>query len=84
MIRQLSVIGSGTMGRGIAYLAAVAGYEAVLHDAEASALEAAKASIDSMLRKGVEKNKLTQSDADEALGRLHSCPISSPRSAARI
>lgn len=71
MIRQISVIGSGTMGRGIAYLAAVAGYEAVLHDAEPSALEAAKASIDSMLRKGVEKNKLTQSAADEASGRLH-------------
>jgi|SRR5687767_8400085 len=71
MIRQISVIGSGTMGRGIAYLAAVSGYEAVLHDAEASALDGAKAAIESMLSKGVEKNKLTRSEADDALGRLH-------------
>ena len=71
MIRQISIIGSGTMGRGIAYLAAVSGYEAVLHDAELSALEGAKAAIESMLNRGVEKNKLTRSAADEALGRLH-------------
>ena len=71
MIRQISIIGSGTMGRGIAYLAAVSGYDAVLHDAELSALEGAKAAIESMLNKGVEKNKLARADADEALGRLH-------------
>ena len=34
MIRQIAVIGTGTMGRGIAYLAAVAGYETVIHDAD--------------------------------------------------
>jgi 3-hydroxybutyryl-CoA dehydrogenase len=71
MIRQISVIGSGTMGRGIAYLSAVAGYETVLYDVEASALDAAKASVESTLRKGVEKNKLTEAAANEALGRLH-------------
>src|SRR5436305_1832284 len=32
MVRQIAVIGSGTMGRGIAYLAALAGYETVIHD----------------------------------------------------
>ena len=71
MIRQISVIGSGTMGRGIAYLAAVSGYETVLHDAETSALEGAKAAIESMLAKGVEKNKLTRGAADDAQKRLH-------------
>lgn len=71
MIRQISVIGSGTMGRGIAYLAAVAGYDTVLHDVEAGALDAAKANIESALRKGVEKNKITDADANAALERLH-------------
>jgi 3-hydroxybutyryl-CoA dehydrogenase len=71
MIRQISVIGSGTMGRGIAYLAAVSGYEAVLHDAESAALENAKEAIAAILARGVEKNKLTQADAGAALGRLH-------------
>ena len=71
MIRQISVLGSGTMGRGIAYLSAVAGYDTVLHDVEQSALDAAKANVESLLRKGVEKNKLTEAAAAEALERLH-------------
>jgi 3-hydroxybutyryl-CoA dehydrogenase len=71
MIRQISVIGSGTMGRGIAYLACVSGYDTVLHDVETAALDAARANIDSTLQKGVEKNKLTADAAKEALERLH-------------
>ena len=70
MIRQISVLGSGTMGRGIAYLAAVAGYDTVLFDVEAEALDGARASIDSTLRKGVEKGKLSEAAAQEAIGRL--------------
>jgi 3-hydroxybutyryl-CoA dehydrogenase len=71
MIRQIAVIGSGTMGRGIAYLSAVAGYDTILHDADAGALDAALASIDSTLKKGVEKGKVAASDAGPARGRVH-------------
>lgn len=71
MIRQISVLGSGTMGRGIAYLSAVAGYDTVLYDVESAALDAAKANVESTLRKGVEKNKLSEADATAALERLH-------------
>ena len=70
MIRQIAVIGSGTMGRGIAYLSAVAGYDTIIHDVDASALEAAKASIGSTLRKGVEKGKVTEDVARTALERV--------------
>ncbi len=70
MIRQIAVIGSGTMGSGIGYLAAVAGYETVVHDVEAAALDAAKASIESTLRKGVERNKIDETTARAALDRL--------------
>jgi 3-hydroxybutyryl-CoA dehydrogenase len=70
MIRQVSVIGTGTMGRGIAYLSAVAGYETVLHDVDAGALEAARANIESTLRKGVEKGKVEASVADAAAKRI--------------
>jgi 3-hydroxybutyryl-CoA dehydrogenase len=70
-IKQIAVIGTGTMGRGIAYLAAVAGYETVVHDVEAGALDAAKVSIESTLRKSVEKQKLADADAAAALGRIH-------------
>jgi 3-hydroxybutyryl-CoA dehydrogenase len=71
MIRQIAVIGSGTMGRGIAYLAAVAGYDTVIQDVDSAALDAAKASIESTLRKGVEKGKVTEPLAAEAMGRVH-------------
>ena len=70
MIRQISILGTGTMGRGIAYLAAVAGYDAVLYDVEPAALEAAGKAVEDLLRKGVEKGKLTADAARDAEGRL--------------
>lgn len=70
MIRQISVIGTGTMGRGIAYLAALAGYETVINDVDTGALDAAKAAIESTLRKGVEKGKVTDEAAREAFARV--------------
>ena len=69
-IRQISVIGTGTMGRGIAYLSAVAGYETVLFDVDLDALDAARTAVDSSLKKAVSKGKLTDSDASAALARL--------------
>src|SRR5215211_9543304 len=78
MIRQISVIGSGTMGRGIAYLSAVAGYDTVIYDVDAEALDAAKANVESTLRKGVEKNKITDAAAKEALERVHLVPELEP------
>lgn len=70
MIRQIAVIGTGTMGRGIAYLSAVA-YETVIHDVDSAALDAAKASIESTLRKGVEKGKVDASTVDAAMKHVH-------------
>jgi len=78
MIRNISVLGSGTMGRGIAYLAAVSGFDTFLFDVEAGALDAAKASIESMLRRGVEKGKLTDAAAAEALARVQVVPDLEP------
>jgi len=78
MIRQIAVIGTGTMGRGIAYLAAVAGYETVIHDADSSALDAAKASIESTLAKGVKRGKVTAEHAAAAAARIHLSPDLEP------
>src|SRR6185436_6240519 len=78
MIRQISVLGTGTMGRGIAYLAAISGYETVMYDVEQSALDAAKAAVDSMLRKGVEKGKVSESTASEAAARIQLIPDLEP------
>ena len=66
------------MGRGIAYLAAISGFDTFVYDVEASALEAARASIDATLRKGIEKGKVTESAAAEAKGRLQFVPDLEP------
>ena len=71
MIRQIAVIGTGTMGRGIAYLSALAGYETVIHDSDPAALDAAKGAVESLLRKGVEQQKVSDSDAGAAMRRVH-------------
>jgi 3-hydroxybutyryl-CoA dehydrogenase len=78
MIQQLTILGTGTMGRGIAYLAAVAGYDAVLFDADPAALDGAKAAIESLLRKGVEKGKVTEAAATEAIARVQLIPDLEP------
>ncbi len=78
MMRQISILGTGTMGRGIAYLAAVAGYETVMFDAEPAALDAARAAVESILRKGVEKGKLGEDAAVQALARVQLIPELEP------
>lgn len=74
MIRQIAVIGTGTMGRGIAYLSALAGYDTVIHDADAAALDAARAAIEATLKKGVERGKVSAADAGAALERVQLAP----------
>ena len=78
MIRQISILGTGTMGRGIAYLAAVAGYEAVLFDVDSDALDAAQSAVESIVRKAVEKGKLTEDAARVAIERVHTVPELEP------
>jgi 3-hydroxybutyryl-CoA dehydrogenase len=69
-IEQISVIGSGTMGRGIAYGAALAGYTVVLNDIEGESLDRARYWIDQTIRKAVEKRKLPESEVDPVLRRI--------------
>jgi 3-hydroxybutyryl-CoA dehydrogenase len=78
MIRQISILGTGTMGRGIAYLSAVAGYDTVMFDADPAALDGARAAVDSILKKGVEKGKIAEGAAAEASGRLQLIPDLEP------
>lgn len=66
----IAIIGSGTMGHGIAHVCAQAGAEVVLHDTDAGRLAAAVAKVRSNLDKGVEKGKLSAADRDATLSRL--------------
>ena len=69
-IRHVGVVGSGTMGSGIAQVFAQAGYRVSLQDVSETALDAARRRIDASLSKFVTKGTLTSADRDAALGRL--------------
>jgi 3-hydroxybutyryl-CoA dehydrogenase len=69
-IRRVAVIGAGTMGHGIAQVAAMAGYQTRLTDANSDALTGAMRRIASNLTGAVSRNKMTQEDADAAMARI--------------
>ncbi|HUG51979.1 MAG TPA: 3-hydroxyacyl-CoA dehydrogenase NAD-binding domain-containing protein [Vicinamibacteria bacterium] len=69
-IDTIAVIGSGTMGRGIAYAAATHGFRTLLHDVSADALDRAFSHIRRDLDDGIARGKLTAAEAAEALRRL--------------
>jgi 3-hydroxybutyryl-CoA dehydrogenase len=66
MINHIAVIGGGTMGRGIAYTAALAGFEVTLQDISEEALGRAREYIETLLDKSVEKGYVPLEKRDEA------------------
>jgi 3-hydroxybutyryl-CoA dehydrogenase len=73
-VRSIAVLGAGTMGHGIAHAAAAAGFDTRLYDVSPEQLDAARASIDRILRSAVDLGKTTAVDADAAMGRLTTSP----------
>jgi 3-hydroxybutyryl-CoA dehydrogenase len=69
-IRRIGVVGAGTMGHGIAQVAAQSGYEVVLVDAAPEALERGRAQIAKGFERLVGKGRLSAEDRDQALSRL--------------
>jgi 3-hydroxybutyryl-CoA dehydrogenase len=69
-IKTVGVIGAGTMGNGIAQLFAQSGFTVRLVDVAQPMLDRAKKSIEKSLDRFVEKDKLSRSDRDAALGRI--------------
>ena len=69
-VNRIAVLGSGIMGHGIAQVSAMSGYSVVLRDIEQSFLDRAMEKIKWSLNKLVEKEKLTQADADRVFARI--------------
>lgn len=69
-IETVGVVGAGTMGSGIAQVAAVAGYDAVMRDVETEYVERGIESIESSLSRFVEKGSLTDEERDGARERI--------------
>ena len=69
-MHTISVLGAGIMGRGIAYAAALGGYNTVLQDTNREQLDKAATDISALLEKGVAMGKVAESDAMSARKRL--------------
>lgn len=69
-IRRVAVIGAGTMGHGIAHVAAMAGMDVALFDAFEGAAEKGLGKIRENLDKGVERGKVAEEARDAALEHL--------------
>ena len=69
-IQNVAVLGAGIMGRGIAHVAALGGYNTVLQDTSREQLEKSTNDVSAILEKGVAMGRVTDSEAVEARRRL--------------
>jgi 3-hydroxybutyryl-CoA dehydrogenase len=70
LIRTVAVLGAGTMGHGIAQVAAASGFRVVLRDISEELTARALRAIESNLAKGVERGKVTEEERERALSNL--------------
>src|SRR5215467_854723 len=69
-VETVTIIGAGIMGRGIAHVAAMGGFNTVLNDVSDELLQSAKARVRQDLQKGVEIGKVTAESMNATLDRL--------------
>ncbi|MDX1630600.1 MAG: 3-hydroxyacyl-CoA dehydrogenase NAD-binding domain-containing protein [Thermoanaerobaculia bacterium] len=69
-IETVAVLGAGTMGRGIAHVAALGGFRTRLYDVAGDARTEALETIRRNLEGGVERGKVEADEAEDALGRI--------------
>ena len=70
-IQTIAVIGAGTMGHGIAQVAALAGFKVLLSDVDRESLARGVKAIEGNLAKGMKLGKLTEDDRDSTLQHIH-------------
>ena len=69
-VSTIAVIGAGTMGRGIAHVSALGGFQTILNDVSDELLQKAQTRIRQDLHKAISLGKLTDSEMEAAFGRL--------------
>lgn len=67
---SIGVAGTGTMGTGIAIVAARGGFPAIIYDVDETRVDAAIAQMKAFFAKSVKRGKLTQDQVDEIMGRV--------------
>ncbi|KGJ14862.1 3-hydroxybutyryl-CoA dehydrogenase [Paracoccus sanguinis] len=69
-IQSVGIVGAGQMGNGIAHVFALAGYDVVLNDVSAEALDKAMATIDRNLERQVSRGKVSAEDKAATMARI--------------
>ena len=69
-VARIGILGAGTMGRGIAQVAALGGYETRLYDAFPEAAEGAAVKLREALAKGASRGRWSDAEADAASNRI--------------
>ncbi len=69
-IRKVGIVGAGQMGNGIAHVMSLAGYDVLLNDISADALERAVATVTRNMSRQVSRGKISETEQNEALGRI--------------
>ncbi len=70
-IRKIAVMGAGTMGAGIAQTCAAAGFQVTMRDIDQKFVDGGFRRIRDPLMKRVEKGKMTPSDVESIVSRIH-------------
>jgi 3-hydroxybutyryl-CoA dehydrogenase len=69
-MKNIVVIGAGTMGNGIAHTAAASGFDITLIDVAQPFLDRGMSTISANLQRGVDKGKMTADEKESVLGRI--------------
>ena len=69
-VKKLGVLGAGTMGNGIAQMAAVIGCDVIMRDIKDEFVERGIKNIDNFLTKSVEKEKIQADEKEAIMGRI--------------
>ncbi len=69
-MKLVGVLGSGQMGRGVAHVAALAGYKVIFYNHRLETLEKAVKFIETELDKGIARGKNTPEDKERTLGNI--------------
>lgn len=70
-IKTVGIAGSGTMGAGIAIVAARAGFKTMVYDTRQDALDRAMGQTEGFLKKSAERGKIQPDDVTKIMGRWH-------------
>src|SRR5689334_4531255 len=73
-IRKVGVVGAGQMGSGIAHVAALAGFDVLLHDVAAERIKSSLATINGNMARQISANKISEAERQAALARNGQAP----------